>query len=34
MYPGGQIISGSGKVQKPYGQKFDILSAGDFIIES
>ena len=30
MYPGGQIISGSGKVQKPYGQKFDTPSEGDF----
>jgi len=30
MYPGGQIISGSGKVQKPFGQLFDKPSEGDF----
>lgn len=30
MYPGGQIISGSGKVQKPFGQVFDKPSEGDF----
>ena len=30
MYPGGQIISGSGKVQKPFGQLFDKPSEGTF----
>jgi len=30
MYPGGQIISGSGKVQKPFGQVFDKPSEGTF----
>ena len=34
MYPGGKIISGSGKEQKPYGQLYDKPSEGDFKVTS